>query len=98
MTINVGKVFSFLSTLQIIDLHCCHLWRKHWCLNSNTDIAIIVHATKAVFDSGYRLTNERVHREDVLVDELDWTRAVGDLIIEIISQTGSLQLQLLGLQ
>lgn len=49
-------------------------------------------------DSGYRLTYECVHREDVLVDELDRTRAVGDFIIEIVSQSSSLQLQLLGLQ
>lgn len=38
------------------------------------------------------------HRQDVLVDQLDGPRTVGDLVVEVVGQPGALQLQLLGLQ
>lgn len=38
------------------------------------------------------------HRQDVLVNQFDGPRPVGDLIVEVVGQSGSLQLQLLGLQ
>lgn len=37
-------------------------------------------------------------RQDVLVNQFDGTRSVGDLIVEVVGQSRSLQLQLLGLQ
>lgn len=36
--------------------------------------------------------------QDVLVNQLDGTRSVGDLVVEVVGQSRSLQLQLLGLQ
>ena len=38
------------------------------------------------------------HGQDVLVDQLDGSWPVGDLVVEVVGQPGSLQLQLLGLQ
>lgn len=37
-------------------------------------------------------------RQDVLVDQLDWPRPVRDLVVKVVGQPRSLQLQLLGLQ
>lgn len=39
-----------------------------------------------------------VHRQDVLVNQFDGTRSVGDLVVEVVGQSSPLQLQLLGLQ
>lgn len=48
------------------------------------------------------VTQWGVHRDvdgqDVLVNQFDGTRSVGDLVVEVIGQSRSLQLQLLGLQ
>lgn len=48
------------------------------------------------------LTFWRVHgavdRQDVLVNQFDGARPVGDLVVEVVGQPRSLQLQLLGLQ
>ena len=38
------------------------------------------------------------HRQDVLVDQLDGSGPVGDLVVEVVRQPGPLELQLLGLQ
>lgn len=44
------------------------------------------------------LFNAGVNGQDVFMDQLHGPRPVGDLIVQIISEPGSLQLQLLGLK
>ena len=44
------------------------------------------------------LFDAAVYRQDVLVNELHGARPVGDLVVEVVSQTGPLQLQLFGLE
>lgn len=51
---------------------------------------------------GAVVTERRVHGaadgQDVLVHQLDGARPVGDLVVEVVGQSRSFQLQLLGLQ
>lgn len=44
------------------------------------------------------LFDSRVNRQDVLLHQLHGARPLGDLLIEIICQSGPLQLHLCGLQ
>lgn len=68
------------------------------CCHGGLPVCVLESGAAASVRTQQGVLQGAVDGQDVLVDQLDGTRSVGDLVVEVVGQTRSLQLQLLGLQ